>query len=200
MPGSGDAVYVVNGGTVTVSGLTQSCANLSGAAGGSGNLQMTGGSLGSPNNEPNEYVGTPGVGSFTQSGGINGPGNLEIGGLWNSGGTLLGGSGTYSLSGSGILYANGEGVGSYNTSGVVGSSGTGSFTQSGGTNLSLADSPSTESGEAHTTSAAGISTPLARRTSDTMARVPSTNLAERSAIAAALTLALFTSAVTIRAA
>ena len=135
LPGSGDAVYVVNGGTVTVSGLTQSCANLFfGAAGGSGNLQMTGGSLGSPNNEPNEYVGTPGVGSFTQSGGINGPGNLEIGGLWNSGGTLLGGSGTYSLSGSGILYANGEGVGSYNTSGVVGSSGTGSFTQSGGTN------------------------------------------------------------------
>ena len=89
---------------------------------GSGNLTtndllsgISGGSL----SVANQYVGSGGTGTFTQSGGNNSIGNtLYLG--YNAGD-----SGAYNLSGSGQLSASGE---------YVGYSGTGTFTQTGGTN------------------------------------------------------------------
>ena len=114
VPGSGDIAYVDNGGTVTVSGSTQTCGNLTlGDTNGSGNVQMTGGSLAGGT----DFVGASGAGSFAQTGGTAGAGYLWLG--YGSGS-----SGTYNLSGGSLLV-------SYSI--VGGASAIGSFTQSGGT-------------------------------------------------------------------
>ena len=77
---------------------------------------MTGGTLQVNNSS---YVGYSGIGTFTQSNGVNAANNLYLG--YNSGS-----SGAYSLSGTGQVSGGWE---------CVGYSGTGNFTQSGGTNV-----------------------------------------------------------------
>ena len=100
---SGSGSVTLGGGNLTVND------NLSGISGGSLSVY-------------NQYTGSGGTGTFTQSGGINGIGNYLY--LGNNAGD----SGTYKLSGgSSQLFASAE---------YVGFSGTGTFTQSGGTNNS----------------------------------------------------------------
>ena len=61
VPGSADAVYILNGGTATVSSLTQSCVTLTlGVGAGGGNVNMTSGSL---NASSYEYLGYSGRGA-----------------------------------------------------------------------------------------------------------------------------------------
>ena len=74
-----------------------------------------------------EYLGSYGTGTFTQSGGTNSSPFLSVGG----GGGSPAGSGTYSLSGNGYLSVNqANGITQEN----VGDAGTGLFLQTGGTN------------------------------------------------------------------
>ena len=117
LPTGGDTAYVVNGGTVNVTTLGETCGALSlGGTAGSGTLQMTGGSLSAASYE---YVGDSGTGTFAQSGGSNNVGNGTLCLGYN-----IGSSGAYNLSGNGQLSAFNENVGF---------SGAGTFTQSGGT-------------------------------------------------------------------
>ncbi len=143
LPTNNSLAYIVNGGTAA---LTQSGGAyellLLGSASGSGNIQMTTGSL----SGQNQIVGDSGTGSFSQSGGTNSVNNdMSIGG------PVAGGFGLYTLSGSGLLSVSitltlGDGPGTsgtFNLSGSgrlsardedVGNLGAGTFTQSGGTN------------------------------------------------------------------
>ncbi len=123
LPTSSGTAYVVNGGTVNVTQLGETCGTLSlGNSAGSGSVQMTAGSL----SANAQYVGDSGAGAFTQTGGTISLGafsNVYIGSLYL--GNSSGASGVYSLGGSGQLWAGAENVGY---------SGSGSFVQSGGTN------------------------------------------------------------------
>ena len=121
LPTSSDTVYVVNGGTLTVTLPGELCGTLSLGGEGSGTVQMTGGGLSTNYQFVYSPVYNSGTGIFTQSGGTNSiAGCLYLG-------NNTGGSGTYSLSGSGLLSAGEE---------HVGDTGNGTFTQSGGTKLS----------------------------------------------------------------
>ncbi len=119
LPTSSDTVYVVNGGTLTVTLPGELCGTLSLGGEGCGTVQMTGGGLSTNYQFVYNPVYNSGMGIFTQSGGTN----SIAGCLFLDNGT--GGSGTYSLSGSGLLSAGEE---------HVGDNGNGTFTQSGGTN------------------------------------------------------------------
>ena len=129
LPTSSDTVYVVNGGTLTVTLPGELCGTLSLGGEGCGTVQMTGGGLSTNYQFVYNPVYNSGMGIFTQSGGTN----SIAGCLFLDNGT--GGSGTYSLSGSGLLSATGEYVGN--------SSAAGSFQQSGGSNATgaLSDRP-----------------------------------------------------------
>ena len=76
MPTGSDTAYVVNGGTVNVTQLGETCGTLSlGNSAGSGTVWMTGGSLSATAVlYGGEFVGDSGVGVFTQSGGTNAAG------------------------------------------------------------------------------------------------------------------------------
>ncbi len=119
--------------------------------GSSGNYYLSGGSL----YAPSQYIGYQGAGNFSQSGGTNSVGSLNIGssGSYNfSGGALyasymdIRGAGNFSQSGGTNSSGSISLSGNCNLSGgslgssieYVGYSGTGNFTQSGGTN-SVAD-------------------------------------------------------------
>jgi hypothetical protein len=120
VPAAGDWAYIENGGIATID-LNATCGTLSlGEIAGSGAVQMTAGSLttigGMLSPQGFELVGDSGIGSFTQSGGANAAGALDLG--YNPGS-----NGSYNLMG-GVLSA-GE---------LIGVSGSGSFTQSGGSN------------------------------------------------------------------
>ncbi|MGO9112862.1 MAG: beta strand repeat-containing protein [Thermoguttaceae bacterium] len=120
VPTASDTVYIVNGGTATISQPDQvACSTLSlGSSAGSGTVLMTGGHVVELSYA---YIGDSGIGAFTQSGGTF-PAAFNLVVLGNNAGA----SGTYSLSGSGLLSAEYE---------DIGLSGIGSFTQTGGTNL-----------------------------------------------------------------
>ncbi len=127
-PTPGDNVWIVNGGTASVTQVGEEYYSLTvGSSAGNGTVEMYGGNLSSPN-YGNLYVGSGGAGSFVQSGGSNSNSNvLAIG-------TSAGGYGTYSLTGVGVLNAQAMNVNN------------GTFTQMGGTAnvnwyLSLGDSP-----------------------------------------------------------
>jgi hypothetical protein len=116
LPSTSDAVYVVNGGTVTVSKPGERYGTLSlGSGAGSGTVQMTDGNLSSV---WNQNVGDSGTGTMNQFGGTNSVNTLNIG-------YGVGGYGTYSLSGSGSLSTRNE---------YSGYAGVGTLIQSGGTN------------------------------------------------------------------
>ncbi|MGO9108235.1 MAG: autotransporter-associated beta strand repeat-containing protein [Thermoguttaceae bacterium] len=117
IPTSSDFAYIVNGGTVAVTQLGETCGRLSlGSSANSGTVLMTTGGLSTTSQE---YIGNAGTGTFAQSGGTNSlSGYLSL--------SNVSGSGAYYLSGSGLLAAQEEFIGP--------GSGTGSFTQSGGTN------------------------------------------------------------------
>ncbi|MEI8373060.1 MAG: autotransporter-associated beta strand repeat-containing protein [Planctomycetota bacterium] len=116
-PTSNDTAYIVNGGTVAITLSGEVCTTLSlGNSAGSGNVQMTSGSLSSPT----QYIGYSGAGTFAQFGGTNSASTPYLG-------SESGSSGTYNLSG-GILSSYQQ---------YVGYSGTGNFTQSGGTNSTI---------------------------------------------------------------
>ncbi|MGO9113049.1 MAG: hypothetical protein ACLP9L_27775 [Thermoguttaceae bacterium] len=120
LPTSSDTATIVNGGTATITLLGEVCGTLSlGGSTGSGTVQMTNGGL----STGAQYVGSSGLGTFTQSGGINNINIYDYTGLYLA--NNAGSSGTYNLSGNGQLSAPSE---------YVGYSGTGTFTQSGGTN------------------------------------------------------------------
>ena len=116
-PTSSDMAYINNGGTASVSSTGGTCnyLYLGNAAGESGAIAMTSGTL---TMSKYEYIGYSGVGTFSQSGGVNfnPSGNIYLG--YNAGS-----SGTYNLGGTAVLTS------SY---GCVGSSGTGTFNQTGG--------------------------------------------------------------------
>ena len=119
VPTSSDSVDIYSGGTATIS-QTAACSALTiGGTTGSGNLQITGGSL---TVSSSAVVGNAGAGSFTQSGGSNSISTYLF--VGRTVGTI-GGSGAYSLSDFGQLFAQAE---------YVGDAGMGGFTQSGGTN------------------------------------------------------------------
>ena len=118
LPTGSDTAYIIgnDAAAITLPGAT--CSTLSlGGSGGSGNVQMSGGSL---SVGFSELVGDAGPGTFTQTGGTNSAGFFDVG---NS----LGSYGAYTLSGSGLLSSGFE---------TVGVSGSGTFTQTGGTNPS----------------------------------------------------------------
>ena len=116
VPVSGDSVYIVNGGTVNVTQLGETCGTLSlGSSAGSGTVNMSGGGFSATQYA---YVGNSGAGTFAQTAGTNGSSILYLAN--NAGAT-----GTYNLGGSGSLLANME---------FVGNGGTGTFTQTGGAN------------------------------------------------------------------
>jgi len=116
LPTSSDYVWIVDGGTATITVPVAVCSELLlGSGARSGTVQMTGGSLAATFLES---VGNSGTGTFAQTGGIN---SIDNG---------------YSL-----VIASNAGTGSYNLSGGmlsaaddVGDSGFGTFIQSGGTN------------------------------------------------------------------
>ena len=156
-PGSNDYPYIENGGTATVTLPGAACYELFLGENGPGSLQITSGSLASVQ----QVVGYSTPGNIVQSGGTNSVsntldlgdgssygtyaltgsgfviaqmlvGNIGVGSVTQTGGSVVGGltlgndagsSGTYVLSG-----------GSLNCGLVVGNSGIGSFQQSGGTN------------------------------------------------------------------
>ena len=118
LPTGSDTAYIIgnDAAAITLPGAT--CSTLSlGGSGGSGNVQMSGGSL---SVGFSELVGDAGPGTFTQTGGTNSAAFFDVG---NS----LGSYGAYTLSGSGLLSSGFE---------TVGVSGSGTFTQTGGTNPS----------------------------------------------------------------
>jgi fibronectin-binding autotransporter adhesin len=120
LPTASDSAYIVNGGTANVTAFSPTSGSLTlGSRAGSGNVQMTGGTL---TVVDDETIGDTGMGSFFQSGGTNQityfAGNMLLG-------NQAGGSGAYSLTGNGFLQTYGM---------FVGYSGTGTFTQSSGTN------------------------------------------------------------------
>ena len=118
LPTGSDTAYIIgnDAAAITLPGAT--CSTLSlGGSGGSGNVQMSGGSL---SVGFSELVGDAGPGTFTQTGGTNRAAFFDVG---NS----LGSYGAYTLSGSGLLSSGFE---------TVGVSGSGTFTQTGGTNPS----------------------------------------------------------------
>ncbi|MGA2069147.1 MAG: autotransporter-associated beta strand repeat-containing protein, partial [Thermoguttaceae bacterium] len=124
LPGSYNDAYVTNGGTVSITQTEGQdgypiplCIGLSG---GSGSVQMLGGSFAAGW----QYVGYSGTGNFTQSGGTNGD---AVNGADLCLASSSGSSGTYNLNGSGVLM---------DAILQVGYGGTGVFTQSGGTNTS----------------------------------------------------------------
>jgi autotransporter-associated beta strand protein len=114
LPTSAGLAYIANGGTanVTLSGAT--CGTLAlGDSGGSGNLQMSGGSLAA---SQVEYIGYTDTGILSQSGGTNNvSGTLYLG-------YAASGAGTYNLN-SGLLL----------TAAVTSGSGSSTFNFSGGT-------------------------------------------------------------------
>ncbi len=164
LPGSSDNALINNGGTASVAQGNPTCGDLTlGVSGGSGSVNMTGGSL-SAISGGREYVGYSGTGTFTQSGGMNTVNNFLLLGNVNGSGSynLTGGNltaifeyvgnagrgsftqsgGTHAVPGEFFVGSNAGSNGSYNLSGgsfsagyeFVGNSGMGSFAQSGGTN------------------------------------------------------------------
>jgi autotransporter-associated beta strand protein len=126
IPASGTNVYVVNGGTAVISVLGEACGNLTlGNTAGSGTIRMIGGGLSVPTGD-DEYVGSTGAGTFTQTGGTNAiSAAIDAQHLYHSLYVGYGtGSGTYNLSGSGLITTGGL---------VVSNNAPGAFTQSGGT-------------------------------------------------------------------
>ena len=126
IPASGTNVYVVNGGTAVISVLGEACGNLTlGNTAGSGTICMMGGGLSVPTGD-DEYVGSTGAGTFTQTGGTNAiSAAIDAQHLYHSLYVGYGtGSGTYNLSGSGLITTGGL---------VVSNNAPGAFTQSGGT-------------------------------------------------------------------
>jgi fibronectin-binding autotransporter adhesin len=119
VPGSGDSVYIANGGTVTVAQAGATCSSLT--IGGSGNcaIQLNAGSLAIGSVVYAELVGNTTPGSFIQTGGTH----SAVVGLFLGNGNTSSGSGSYSLSGGSLsvpaLY--------------VGNLESGTFMQSGGT-------------------------------------------------------------------
>ncbi len=112
LPTSSGTAYVVNGGTVNVTQLGETCGTLSlGSGAGSGTVQMTGGSLSAVSYE---NVGDSGTGTFTQSGGINNCGaSLYLG-------ENTGSSGAYNLNGGLLILSSlsqGSGSAAFNFSG-----------------------------------------------------------------------------------
>ncbi len=112
LPTSSVTAYVVNGGTVNVTQLGETCGTLSlGSGAGSGTVQMTGGSLSAVSYE---NVGDSGTGTFTQSGGINNCGaSLYLG-------ENTGSSGAYNLNGGLLILSSlsqGSGSAAFNFSG-----------------------------------------------------------------------------------
>ncbi len=119
VPTANDTAFIVNGGTATVTSAGAVFGTLSLGGSGGGAVQLTGGSL----SGGDQYIGSLGVGSFTQSGGTNAVGShssYHICAIGNNAGDY----GTYNLQG-GLLNVNTE---------DVGYAGNGVFTQSGGTN------------------------------------------------------------------
>ncbi len=116
LPTSNDTAYVVNGGTLNITKLGETCGTLSlGSSTENGTVQMTGGSLSTVSFQS---VGNSGTGTFTQSGGTNTIAvDLYVG-------KYAGSSGTYNLSGNSQM--------STAWYEYVGYSGTGTFTQLGG--------------------------------------------------------------------
>jgi autotransporter-associated beta strand protein len=112
---TGAGTWVLSGSNTYTGGTTLLAGKLSlssNSAAGTGPFTLVGGTL----SAGNQYVGSPGVRSFTQSGGSN-SGSLYLG-------YTAGTSGTYQMT-----------AGTLTTGGIeyVGYSGTGTFTQSGGT-------------------------------------------------------------------
>lgn len=106
------------GGTTLLAGALTLAGN---STAGTGPFTLVGGTL----STTNQYVGSPGVRSFTQSGGTNSaPGSLYLG-------YTAGTSGAYQMTGGTLAVAGGNG--GPGGSEYVGYSGTGTFTQSGGT-------------------------------------------------------------------
>ena len=121
-PTSGNVAYIQNGGTATITQTGEQCYSLFlGNTENSGTIQMTGGSL---SVSYISYYGFSGMGTFTQTGGINSiSSNLYLG-------CLSGSSGTYDLGSTGQLNASSE---------CLGIMGTGTFMQTGGTNSIIND-------------------------------------------------------------
>ncbi len=123
-PTSTDNADIFNGGTVTITESPEVCSTLSlGNTAGSGFAEMLDGSLtvNASLYYNGEFVGSSGIGCFTQSGGTHTIFTyLEVG-------AASGSSGTYSLGKSGLLSAPTEQVGE-------GYGAVGFFTQTGGTN------------------------------------------------------------------
>jgi hypothetical protein len=132
LPTANDYAYISNGGTVNVTQVGESCLvlDIGVNSGLSGNLQMSGGSLGS---NYGELVGDSGTGSFSQTGGTNSGSDVILG-------NTIGSVGTYNLAG-GNLTALYQGE-------SVGQAGIGSFTQSGGNNNTISPSGQIAPGDA----------------------------------------------------
>ena len=118
VPTGTDTAYIANGGTANVTQPEPYAYIVLGGTSGSGNVVMTGGSLGATGIS-GATVGFTGPGSFTQSGGTF----VSNGYLYLA---YSSSPGTYNLSGGQLLVDYAEYIGFY---------GPGVFTQSGGTNL-----------------------------------------------------------------
>ena len=118
VPTSNDSVFIVNGGTATITLPGATCSRLTLGGTGSGTVKMNSGSLIVSNPVYEEFIGNASPGSFVQTGGTHSIAHMMLLGN-NSGGAI----GSYALSGGSLAVPTV----------YVGNSGPGSFTQSGGT-------------------------------------------------------------------
>ncbi len=117
VPTLSDSVYIVNGGTATISQPAETCSYITLGGAGNGAIKMLSGSLTEISIVFGEQIGNSSPGSFLQSGGTH---TIATGLLLGNAG---GATGTYILSAGSLAVANLD----------VGNAAPGNFSQSGGT-------------------------------------------------------------------